>query len=86
MTGKVSYTLGCFGFRQFVKIKPEDVIFGIPFEKLDNVVENLELLLELRPDLVELLAGTGRSATYRDRAGDCRAALAGRRTRLATIP
>ena len=56
MTGKVSYTLGCFGFRQFVQIKPEEVIFGIPFEKLDNVVENLELLLELRPDLVELLS------------------------------
>ena len=39
MTGKVCYTLGCFGFRQFVQIKPEEVIFGIPFEKLENVVE-----------------------------------------------
>jgi uncharacterized protein (DUF169 family) len=56
MTGEVSYTLGCFGFRQFVQIKPEEVIFGIPFEKMENVVENLELLLELRPDLTELLA------------------------------
>jgi len=56
MTGKVCYTLGCFGFRQFVQIKPEEVIFGIPFEKLENVVENLELLIERRPDLKELLA------------------------------
>lgn len=56
MTGKVCYTLGCFGFRQFVQIKPEEVIFGIPFEKLENVVENLELLLTRRPDLKELLA------------------------------
>ena len=69
MTGEVSYTLGCFGFRQFVKIKPEEVIFGIPFEKLDNVVENLELLLDLRPDLVELLAepvGQPHTATERE--------------------
>jgi uncharacterized protein (DUF169 family) len=56
LTGKVCYTLGCFGFRQFVKIKPEEVIFGIPFEKLENVVENLELLLERRPDLKSLLS------------------------------
>ena len=56
MTGKVCYTLGCFGFRQFVQIKPEEVIFGIPFEKLENVVENLELLLTRRPDLKTLLA------------------------------
>ncbi len=56
MTGKVCYTLGCFGFRQFVQIKPEEVVFGIPFEKLENVVENLELLLQRRPDLKKLLA------------------------------
>lgn len=56
MTGKVCYTLGCFGFRQFVQIKPEEVIFGIPFEKLENVVENLELLLKRRPDLKSLLS------------------------------
>ena len=56
MTGKVCYTLGCFGFRQFVKIKPEEVVFGIPLEKLENVVENLELLLKRRPDLKSLLA------------------------------
>lgn len=56
MTGKTMFTLGCFGFRQFVKIKPEEVVFGIPFEKLENVVENLEVLLERRADLVTLLA------------------------------
>ena len=56
MTGKVHYTLGCFGFRQFVQIKPEEVIFGIPFERFENVVENLELLLKRRGDLFELLA------------------------------
>ncbi len=56
MTGEVAFTLGCFGFRQFVQIKPEEVVFGIPFEKLENVIENLELLLSRRPDLVELLA------------------------------
>lgn len=55
MTGQVTYTLGCFGFRQFVQIKPEEVIFGIPFEKLANVVQNLELLLNRRPDLKEML-------------------------------
>lgn len=56
MTGQVHYTLGCFGFRQFVQIKPEEVVFGIPFERFENVVENLELLLERRGDLVTLLA------------------------------
>lgn len=56
MTGKVCYTLGCFGFRQFVQIKPEEIVFGIPFERLENVIENLELLLHRRPDLVKLLA------------------------------
>lgn len=56
MTGKTTYTLGCFGFRQFVQIKPEEVIFGIPLENLDKVVENLELILELRADLRELIA------------------------------
>ena len=56
LTGKVCYTLGCFGFRQFVQIKPEEVIFGIPFEKLENVVENLELPLKRRPDLKSLLS------------------------------
>lgn len=69
MTGEVTYTLGCFGFRQFVKIKPEEVIFGIPFEKFENVVENLEVLLDRRPDLVELLAepvGHAHTATERE--------------------
>jgi hypothetical protein len=69
MTGEVTYTLGCFGFRQFVKIKPEEVIFGIPFEKLENVVENLEVLLDNRPDLVELLSepvGTPHTATEQE--------------------
>ena len=56
MTGEVTYTLGCFGFRQFVQIKPEEVVFGIPLEKLPGVVDNLELLLKRRPDLVTLLA------------------------------
>jgi uncharacterized protein (DUF169 family) len=56
MTGEVSYTLGCFGFRQFVQIKPEEVVFGIPLEKLPGVIDNLELLLRRRPDLVRLLA------------------------------
>jgi uncharacterized protein (DUF169 family) len=56
LTGEVSYTLGCFGFRQFVQIKSEEVVFGIPLEKLPGVVENLELLLRRRPDLRQLLA------------------------------
>ena len=56
MTGEVCFTLGCFGFRQFVQIKPEEVVFGIPLEKLENLVENLELLISLRPDLEVLLA------------------------------
>ena len=33
-----------------------EVVFGIPFEKLEGVVENLELLLERRPDLKHLLS------------------------------
>ncbi len=56
MTGETCFTLGCFGFRQFVQAKPEELFFGIPFEKLENVVENLELLLSRRPYLVKLLA------------------------------
>jgi len=55
MTGEVTYTLGCFGFRQFVQIKPEEVVFGIPFEKFEKVVDDLELLLERRPDLTAML-------------------------------
>ena len=69
LTGQVHYTLGCFGFRQFVQIKPEELIFGIPFEKMENVVENLELLLRRRGDLVELLAepvGVAHVATERE--------------------
>ena len=69
MTGEVTYPLGCFGFRQFVKIKPEEVVFGIPFEKLENVVDNLEILLDNRPDLVELLSepvGQPHTATERE--------------------
>jgi hypothetical protein len=56
MSGKTTYTLGCFGFRQFVQIKPEELIFGVPLETLEKVVENLELILELRGDLRELIA------------------------------
>jgi hypothetical protein len=56
LSNKVTYTLGCFGFRQFVRIKPEELIFGIPLEKLEGVVENMELLLKRRPDLKSMLA------------------------------
>jgi hypothetical protein len=45
------------------------VIFGIPFERMANVVENLELLLKRRADLVELLAepvGKAHIATERE--------------------
>jgi uncharacterized protein (DUF169 family) len=53
--GKLYYTLGCFGARQFMKVKTEELFVGIPIEILPSLVENLELLLTRRPDLKEIV-------------------------------
>ena len=45
------YSLGCFGARQFMKVKGEELFFGIPIEQLRQLVDDAELLLKRRPDL-----------------------------------
>jgi len=53
--GETFYTLGCYGGRIFVKIKTEELYFGFPIERLDDVVDSLEAQLRDRPDLDRLL-------------------------------
>jgi uncharacterized protein (DUF169 family) len=55
LTGEPRYTLGCFGGRIFVKIKPEEIYLGIPMETLPQTVASLEELLSGRPDLDAIL-------------------------------
>lgn len=55
LSGKAIHTLGCFGARTFVKVKPEEVFLGVPLELCPQLVENLETLLERRPDLASML-------------------------------
>ena len=55
LEGKLYTTLGCFGARQFMKVKTEELFVSIPMETLPALVENLELLLTRRPDLKEML-------------------------------
>ena len=45
------YTLGCFGFRRYVRIGVEEVVVGLPLGMLDTTVANLQRLFARRPDI-----------------------------------
>jgi uncharacterized protein (DUF169 family) len=45
------YTLGCFGFRRYVRIGTDEVVLGLPLGMLDQTVANLERLFARRPDI-----------------------------------
>lgn len=53
--GEMFYTLGCYGGRIFVKIKTEELYFGFPIERLEEIVCSLEAQLRDRQDLDVLL-------------------------------
>jgi uncharacterized protein (DUF169 family) len=42
MTGEVNFTLGCMGSRKNAKIADEEMIVGIPAEKVQEIVDALE--------------------------------------------
>ena len=50
-TRQPMYSLGCFGARQFMKITGNEMWFGVPIEQLALLADDVELLLERRPDL-----------------------------------
>ncbi len=53
-----------------MKVKPEEVFLGVPLELFPQMVENLESLLEGRPDLDSMLqepVGTFHSASEDER-------------------
>lgn len=68
--GKMVYTLGCFGIRQYMRVKTEELLFGFPVEKLPEIVDNLESFLKLRWDMDAILdepVGTYHVATEQER-------------------
>ena len=48
---KPYYSLGCFGARQFMKVTAYEMWFGVPMEQMAQLAEDLDLLLERRPDI-----------------------------------
>jgi uncharacterized protein (DUF169 family) len=49
------YTLGCFGFRRYVRIGVDEVVTGLPIRMLDMTVANLERFFSRRPDIAAAL-------------------------------
>ena len=45
------YTLGCFGFRRYVRIGVDEVVVGLPIAMLDTTVANLDRFFARRPDI-----------------------------------
>ena len=45
------YTLGCYGFRRYVRIGVQEVVVGLPVGMLDQTVANLERFFARRPDI-----------------------------------
>ncbi len=45
------YTLGCFGFRRYVKIGIDEVVVGLPLRMLAPTVANIERFFARRPDI-----------------------------------
>jgi uncharacterized protein (DUF169 family) len=54
-TGDAVYTLGCFGFRRYVRIGVDEIVMGIPLDKLAATVANLRRLFARRPDIESAL-------------------------------
>jgi uncharacterized protein (DUF169 family) len=46
MSGKVNISLGCFGCRKATDIKPEEMLVGIPKQKLPELVKALKTLAQ----------------------------------------
>jgi uncharacterized protein (DUF169 family) len=55
MTGEAVYTLGCFGFRRYVRIGIDEIVIGLPLALLASTVANLERLYARRPDIASAL-------------------------------
>ena len=49
------YTLGCFGFRRYVRIGVEEVVVGLPVSLLPTTVANLRRFYARRPDIAAAL-------------------------------
>lgn len=50
-TRKAMHSLGCFGARQFMKVTGNELFFGVPIEQLSLLADDIDLILERRPDL-----------------------------------
>ena len=71
LTGEMTHTVGCFGIRQYMRVKTEEMLFGFPVEMLPVIVENLEQFLAERWDMDAILdepVGTFHTATDQERA------------------
>lgn len=51
LENRAVYTLGCFGFRRYVRIGVEEVVVGLPIGMLDQTVANLGRFYARRPDI-----------------------------------
>lgn len=60
LTGRPTYTLGCYGFRHYVRIGADEVVFGLPLERLDETVAGLERFMARRPDYAAMLTDEAR--------------------------
>lgn len=46
LTGEINISLGCFGCRKATDIENDEMLIGIPFDKLEEIVNALEKLYE----------------------------------------
>ncbi|MDD3270198.1 MAG: DUF169 domain-containing protein [Syntrophomonadaceae bacterium] len=58
LTGKINLTMGCYGSRGATDQKTEEILLGVPFPRLDRIVE---LLPELKGSIIKR---TGEQAAY----------------------
>lgn len=42
----INFSLGCYGCRESTNIKDEENLIGIPFSRLNTIINNLEHLVE----------------------------------------
>jgi uncharacterized protein (DUF169 family) len=49
MTGDIVYTLGDVAGRRFSKIGDGEILLGVPFEKMDELVGGLEKIAKRHP-------------------------------------
>lgn len=55
LSGEMHYSLGSFGVRYFTKMKPDQVIVGIPMDIFPQSVDSLEMFIEGDPSRLNLL-------------------------------